>query len=119
MESQKQVKQTPENYIKELRRKTRRVFSTEQKISIVVEGMRAETSVREICRKYGIAESLFYKWNKEFFEAGKQRLSGDEVRQATSDEVLELRKENARLKEALADLMLRTDILKKTMQYLG
>lgn len=119
MEAQKKVKQTPENYIKELRRKTRRVFSTEQKISIVVEGMRAETSVREICRKYGIVESLFYKWNKEFFEAGKQRLSGDEVRQATSDEVLELRKENARLKEALVDLMLRTDILKKTMQYLG
>lgn len=112
-------KKTPENYIKDIRRKTRRLFSTEQKIAIVVEGMRAENSVKEICRKYGIVESLFYKWNKEFFEAGKQRLSGDELRQASSDEVSELRKENAKLKEALADLMIRCDILKKTMQYLG
>ncbi len=80
MESQKQVKQTPANYIKEIRRKARPVFSTEQKIAIVVEGMRAETYVREICRKYGIAESLFYKWNNGVFEAGKQRLSGAETR---------------------------------------
>ena len=69
-------KQTTENYIKEIRRKTRRNFSAEQKITIVMEAIRAEISVAEICRKYSIQESLFYKWNKEFLEAGKKRLAG-------------------------------------------
>ncbi|MCA6437100.1 MAG: transposase [Bacteroidetes bacterium] len=106
-------KQTSENYIKEFRRKTRRVFSSEQKIQIVMEAMRAEMSVSEICRKYSIADAQFYKWNKEFLEVGKKRLAGDTTREATSDEVAELRKENQRLKESLADLVIRYDIVKK------
>ena len=112
METKK--KQTAENFIKEVRRKTRRTFSSEQKITIVMEALRAELSVSELCRKYSIQESQFYKWNKEFLEAGKKRLSGDTTREATSDEVAELRKENLRLKEMVADLMLRYDIIKKT-----
>lgn len=108
-------RQTTENYIKEIRRKTRRIFSSEQKIQIVMEALRAEMSVAALCRKYAITESLFYKWNKEFLEAGKKRLSGDTTREATSDEVSELRKENARLKEIVADLVLRYDIVKKSL----
>ncbi len=92
-------KQAPENYVKEVRRKARRIFSSEQKILIVMEALRGEDSVAAICRKHGIAESVFYKWNKEFLEAGKKRLAGDTTREATSDEVAELRKENQKLKE--------------------
>jgi len=86
METTKRKKQTTENFIKDVRRKTRRVFSSEQKIQIVMEAMRAELSVSEICRKYSIADAQFYKWNKEFLEAGKKRLAGDVTREATSDE---------------------------------
>jgi len=111
-------KSTPENFIKDIRRKTRRMFSSEQKILIVMEGLRAETSVAELCRKHQINESQFYKWNKEFMEAGKKRLEGDQTREATSDEVAELRKENARLKETVADLVLRYDIVKKSLNML-
>lgn len=112
-------KQSPENFIKDIRRKTRRIFSSEQKILIVMEALRGEDSVAAICRKHGIVESVFYKWNKEFLEAGKKRLAGDTTREATSEEVTELRKENLRLKELVADLLLRHDILKKSTQYLG
>ena len=83
-----------------------------------MEALRGETSTSEICRKYGITQSLFYKWNKEFMEAGKKRLNGDTTRQATTDEVTELRKENQRLKEMVADLMLRYDIVKKSLTIL-
>lgn len=114
-----EAKQSPENFIKDIRRKARRIFSSEQKILIVMEALRGEDSVAAICRRHGIAESMFYKWNKEFLEAGKKRLAGDTTREATSDEVTELRKENQRLKELVADLMLRQDILKKSTQYLG
>lgn len=110
-----QKKKTTENFIKEIRRSTRRVFSSEQKINIVMEALRAESSVAELCRKYSIHESQFYKWNKEFLEAGKKRLSGDTTREATSDEVSELRKENQKLKETVADLVLRYDIVKKSL----
>ena len=113
METKK--KQTSENYIKEIRRKTRRIFSAEQKITIVMEALRAEMSIAELCRKYSIQDSQFYKWNKEFLEAGKKRLSGDTTREATSEEVNDLRKENARLKEMVADLVLRYDIVKKSL----
>jgi len=111
-------KQSTENFIKDIRRKTRRLFSSEQKIMVVMEALRGETSTSEICRKYGITQSLFYKWNKEFMEAGKKRLNGDTTRQATTDEVTELRKENHRLKEMVADLMLRYDIVKKSLTIL-
>jgi len=108
-------KQTTENFIKEIRRKTKRVFSSEQKITIVMEALRAEVSVAELCRKYSIHQAQFYKWNKEFLEAGKKRLAGDTTRDATKDEVNELRNENAKLKEMVADLMLRYDIVKKSL----
>ena len=113
MEARK--KQTTENFIKEIRRKTKRVFSSEQKITIVMEALRAETSVAELCRKYSIHQAQFYKWNKEFMEAGKKRLAGDVTREATKDEVTDLRNENAKLKEMVADLMLRYDIVKKSL----
>lgn len=111
-------KQSTENFIKEIRSKTRRIFTSEQKINIVMEAFRAEMSVKEICRKYAINESQFYKWNKEFLEAGKKRLSGDTIREATSDEVAELRKENQRLKVTIADLVIRYDIVKKSLNLL-
>ena len=111
-------KQSTENFVKEVRRKTRRIFTSEQKILIVMEAMRGELSTAAICRKYGIANTLFYKWNKEFMEAGKKRLHGDTERQASSDEVTELRKENQRLKEMVADLMLKYDIVKKSLTML-
>jgi len=80
--------------------------------------MRGEMTVAELCRKHGISEPTYYKWNKEFIEAGKKRLSGDETREATSDEVKELRKENTALKESLADLVIRYDIVKKSLNML-
>ena len=116
METRK--KQTAENYIKDIRRKTRRLFSSEQKIQIIMEALRAESSIAELCRKHSIQESTFYKWNKEFLEAGKKRLSGDLTREATSDEVADHRKENLKLKETLADLVLRYDIVKKSLNAL-
>ena len=83
-----------------------------------MEGLRAETSVAELCRKHSIAQSQFYSWNKEFMEAGKKRLNGDVLREATSDEVADLKKENARLKEIVADLVVRYDIVKKSLDML-
>ena len=111
-------KSTPETYLKDIRRKTRRVFTAEQKILVVMEALRAETSIAELCRKYAIQESTFYKWNKEFIEAGKKRLSGDTTREATSDEVALLREENRKLKETVADLVIRYDIVKKSLETL-
>ena len=105
-----------EQLLKDIRRKTKRVFSAEQKIIIVMEGIRGENSIAELCRRYGIAETTYYKWNKEFVEAGKRRLSGDEARQATSSEVADLRKENLKLKESLADLVIRYEIVKKIQE---
>ena len=83
-----------------------------------MEALRAEMSVAELCRKYSINESQFYKWNNEFLEAGKKRLAGDTTREATSDEVAELKKENQRLKVMIADLVLRYDIVKKSLDML-
>ncbi len=111
-------KSTPETYLKDIRRKTRRLFTAEQKILIVMEALRAETSIAELCRKHGIQESTFYKWNKEFIEAGKKQLSGDTTREATSDEVAQLRSENRKLKESVADLVIRYDIIKKSLEIL-
>ena len=116
---EKETKQSTEKFIKDIRRKTGRLFSSEQKIMIVMEALRGEVSAAEVCRKHGITQSLFYKWNKEFMEAGKKRLNGDTDRQATSDEVTDLRKENQRLKGMVADLMLRYDIVKKSLTILG
>ena len=106
----KPQKPSTENFVKDIRRKARRLYSSEQK-TLIVPAIRGKTSVAEICRKHGIAQSMFYKWNKEFLEAGKKRLAGDVTREATSDEVSDLRKENQKLKEMVADLMLRYDTL--------
>ena len=111
-------KKSTEKFVKDIRKHTRRIFTSEQKILIVMEGLRAETSVAELCRKHNIVQSQFYSWNKEFMEAGKKRLSGDLTREATSDEVLDLKKENARLKEIVADLVVRYDIVKKSLDML-
>lgn len=111
-------KKSTESFVKDIRKNTRRIFTAEQKILIVMEGLRAESSVTELCIKHSIAQSQFYAWNKEFLEAGKKRLSGDITREATSDEVSDLKKENARLKEMVADLVLRYDIVKKSLELL-
>ena len=102
--------------LKDIRRNTKRIFTSEQKVLIVMEGIRGEQSIAELCRKYGISDSTYYKWNKEFIEAGKARLDGDNIREATSDEVKKLRQENIRLKEALADLVGRYDVVKKSLK---
>ena len=103
----------PEAKVREIRRKTRRKFSAEEKIRIVLEGLRGEDSIAELCRREGISPNLYYNWSKEFLEAGKRRLQGDTKRQATSPEVGGLREENSRLKELVADLSLRNAVLKK------
>ena len=108
-------KETAEKVVKDIRRKTRRQHSAEEKIRIVLEGLRGEDSIAELCRREGIAASLYYSWSKEFLEAGKKRLAGDTARQATSSEVKEMRAESAALKEVVADLTLENRLLKKSM----
>jgi len=101
--------------VRDIRRKTRKQYSAEEKIRIVLSGLRGEDSIAELCRREGIAESLYYRWSKEFLEAGKKRLSGDTARQASSGEVKELRHEMRDLKEALAEQVLENRLLKKSM----
>ena len=108
-------KDPAEKAVRDIRRKTRRCHSTEEKIRIVLEGLRGEESIAVLCRREGIAESLYYSWSKEFLEAGKKRLAGDTARQATSNEVKALRAEARDLKEALAEQMLENRLLKKNM----
>jgi transposase len=88
-----QARQSAEETVRDIRRATRRHFSAEEKIRIVLEGLRGEDSVAELCRKEGIAQNLYYRWSKEFLEAGKKRLAGDTAREASSDEVKQLRAE--------------------------
>ena len=109
------AKRPAEQVVKDIRRATRRHFSAEDKIRIVLEGLRGEDSIAELCRKEGIAQSLYYVWSKEFMEAGKRRLAGDTARAATSDEVKDLRREASALKECVADLTLENRLLKKSM----
>jgi len=101
--------------VKSIRRKTRKHYSAEEKIHIVLAGLRGEESIASLCRQEGISESLYYSWSKEFLEAGKRRLAGDTARQATSPEVQELRSESAALKEVVAELTLENRLLKKSM----
>ena len=108
-------KGSAEKTIRNIRRKTRRLYSSEEKIRIVLEGLRGEESIATLCRREGIADSLYYNWSKEFLEAGKKRLAGDTARQATSNEVKSLRAETRGLKEALAEQMLENRLLKKSM----
>jgi transposase len=112
-------KQSSEAAVREIRRRTRRRFSAEEKIRIVIEGFRGEESIAALCRREGIASNLYYRWSKEFLESGKKRLAGDTVREATSDEVRKLRTENRELKEVVAELTLKNRVLKKSLTGLG
>ncbi len=105
----------PEKVVREIKRKTRRKFNAEEKIRIVLEGLRGEETIAELCRREGISPNLYYNWSKEFLEAGKRRLAGNTKRQADSTEVDELRRENGQLKHLVADLSLRNVVLKKTL----
>jgi transposase len=104
-----------EKTVRDIRRATRRKFSAEEKIRIVLEGLRGEETIAELCRKEGINQNLYYRWSKDFLEAGKKRLAGDAVREATSDEVKDLRAEARQLKEALAEVTLENRLLKKSV----
>ena len=105
---------SPESVVRDIKRKTRRVFNAEEKIRIVLEGLKGEESIATICRRESIHPNLYYKWSKEFLEAGKKRLAGDTVREATSSEVNDLRGENDILKQVVAELMLKNRMLKKS-----
>jgi transposase len=108
--------ETPgEKVVKDIRRATRKHHSAEDKIRIVLDGLRGEDSIAELCRREGIAQSIYYGWSKEFLEAGKRRLAGDTARAATSDEVKDLRREAGALKEVVAEQALELRLLKKSM----
>ena len=111
------AKDTAEKVVKDIRRATRKQYSAEEKIRIVLEGLRGEDSIAELCRREGIAQNLYYRWSKDFLEAGKKRLAGDTARAATSDEVKDLRREATALKEVVADLTLENRLLKKSVDW--
>ena len=108
------LKKSSERIIRDIKRQTKRKFSSEEKISIVIEGLRGEDSIASICRREGVAPSVYYRWSKDFMEAGKKRLNGDTVREANTDEVDELRNQNNALKIAVADLTLEAMSWKKS-----
>ena len=109
------LSEAAEKTVRDIKRSTRRHFSAEDKIRIVIAGLRGEDSIAELCRKEGIKQNLNYGWSKEFLEAGKKRLAGDTVREATSDEVKTLRAQTRQLKEALAEATLENRLLKKSV----
>ena len=104
-----------ERKVKDIRRQTRKRYSSEEKIRIVLAGLRGEDSIAELCRQEGIAQDLYYSWSKEFLEAGKKRLAGDTARAAKTDEVRDLRRESRDLKEVVAEQALELRLLKKSM----
>jgi transposase len=106
---------SPKSVVREIKRKTRRKFNSEERIRIILEGLKGEDSIAAICRREGIAPSLYYKWSKMFLQAGKRRLNGDTIREANSDEVSELRQENDPLKQLVAELSLKNRVLKKSL----
>ena len=111
----KKRKPTATEVVKEIKRRTRRVFSSEEKIKIVLEGLRGEESIAAICRRYDINQNSYFRWSKDFMEAGKRRLSGDTTREATRDEVTELKRQNDEIKRELADLYMENKGLKKSL----
>ena len=113
--AKKTTKTSATNTVRNIRRKSRKRYSGEEKIRIVLEGLRGEETVAELCRREGISESVYYRWSKEFLEAGKQRLVGDTKRQATSEDVKDLRRENEQLKQLVAELALKNRVLKKSV----
>ena len=104
-----------EKVVRDIKRNTRKKYSAEEKIRIVLEGLRGEKSISELCRKEGINHNTYYRWSKDFLEAGKRRLEGDTLREATSSEVQDLRNENGQLKQVVADLFLKNRVLKKSL----
>lgn len=112
---QKNSKAPAERVVKDIRRATRKQYSAEEKIRIVLEGLRGEDSIAELCRREGIAQGVYYKWSKDFMEAGKRRLAGDTARAANTDEVRDLRREARDLKEVVAEQTLEMRLLKKSM----
>ena len=110
---------TSEKVVKDIRRATRKRHSAEEKIRIVLDGLRGEDSIAELCRREGIAQSLYYKWSKEFLEAGKKRLAGDTAREASSGDVKDLRREARALKEVVAEQALEIRLLKKSVTGTG
>ncbi len=104
-----------EKAVRDIRRATRRQYSAEEKVRIVIAGLRGEDSIAELCRKEGINQNLYYRWSKDFLEAGKKRLAGDTTREATSDEVKEIQAQARQLKELLAELLLENRLLKKSV----
>lgn len=116
MKQKSMGKQTAsERLVKDIKRKTRKIYSAEEKMRIVLDGLRGEMSIAELCRQEGIAESLYYKWSKDFLEAGKKRLAGDTARAANTEEVKVLRQEARDLKEVVAEQTLELRLLKKSM----
>ena len=113
------AKAPAERVVRDIRRRTRKQHSAEEKIRVVLEGLRGEDSIAALCRREGIAESLYYAWSKEFLEAGKRRLAGDTARAATTDEVKALRQEARTLKEVVAEQALELRLLKKSMTGAG
>lgn len=107
--------QNPDAIVRDIKRQTRRKFSSEEKIRIVLEGLKGEISISELCRREGIVANLYYRWSKDFLEAGKKRLNGDTVREANSSEVGGLRQENEQLKQLVAELSLKNRVLKKSL----
>ena len=108
-----------ESIVRDIKRRTRKKYSSKEKIRIVLEGLRGEATVAELCRREGLNTNIYYKWSKEFLEAGKKRLQGDTVREATSTEVVDLRKESDQLKQLVAELSLKNRVLKKSLNGLG
>jgi transposase len=108
-------KKNASSLISELKRKTRRNYSSEEKIRIIIDGMRGEMTIAELCRKEGISQGIYYKWSKDFMDAGKRRLTGDTMREANTSEVKELKDENRSLKELVAELSLDNRDLKKNL----
>jgi transposase len=115
MTKRENQKRSAEKTVRDIRRATRRHYSAEEKIRIVLEGLRGEESIAELCRREGINSNVYYRWSKDFLEAGKKRLSGDTAREATSDEVKTLRSETSALKETLAELLMENRLLKKSV----
>ena len=111
----KHSKPSAQAVVKDIRRATRKQYGAEEKIRIVLEGLRGEDSIAELCRREGIAQGVYYKWSKDFMEAGKRRLAGDTSRGANTDEVKDLRREARDLKEVVAEQMLEMRLLKKSM----
>jgi len=105
----------PKNVVSQIRKATRRRFTAEEKIRIVLEALRGEIPVSDICRREGLAASMYYKWSKEFLEAGKNGLTKETLRDATSDEVKKLKSENQQLKESLAEAILEVQRYKKSL----